>query len=85
MASVVSESHDLLEPARKRQKLSPPPPQPVHAANTFVSKTMSEAQAMAHNLMLAQREREAQAGILCFVNESNPGFCGILKQRYANT
>jgi len=29
-----------------------------------------------------QPEREAQVGILCFVNINNPGFSGILKQRY---
>lgn len=29
-----------------------------------------------------QFEREAQAGILHFVNLSNPGFSGTLKQRY---
>jgi hypothetical protein len=86
MASVVSGTPDLLEPARKRQKLSPPTPGPsAYEANNVVTNTLSEAQAIAHSLMMSQREREAQAGILCFVNESNPGFSGILKQRCVDT
>jgi hypothetical protein len=83
MASVISGPEELLEPARKRQKLSPPPSQySAHVTNNIVSNAMSEAHTTAHNAMMSQREREAQAGILCFVNESNPGFSGILKQRY---
>ncbi|RDW70150.1 hypothetical protein BP5796_08547 [Coleophoma crateriformis] len=31
-----------------------------------------------------QPEREAEVGILCFVNSTNPGFSGILKQRYTD-
>lgn len=31
-----------------------------------------------------QPEKEAEHGILCFVSPSNPGFSGILKQRYAS-
>lgn len=30
----------------------------------------------------SEAEREQDAGILCFVNAENPGFRGILKQRY---
>ncbi len=83
MASVVSGPQELLEPARKRQKLSPPLSQHLaQVANYAVINTMSEAQKIAHDAMMSQRDREAQAGILCFVNESNPGFSGILKQRY---
>jgi hypothetical protein len=83
MASVISEPQELLEPACKRQKLSPQPSQhSAHVANNVVINSMSETQAMAHNAMMSQRDREARAGILCFVNESNPGFSGILKQRY---
>jgi hypothetical protein len=81
MASAVYEPQELLEPARKRQKLSPPSPHSGHVVNNTVNNSMSEAQTMALNTMISQRDREAQAGILCFVNESNPGFSGILKQR----
>ena len=31
-----------------------------------------------------QPERESQVGILCFVNDANPGFSGTLKQRYVS-
>jgi hypothetical protein len=83
MASVVSGPEELLQPARKRQKLSPPQSQhSAHVQHNIVINSMSEAQTMAHNTMMSQRDRETQAGILCFVNESNPGFSGILKQRY---
>lgn len=83
MASVVSGPEELLEPARKRQKLSPPLSQhSAHVTNNIMSNAMSEAQTMAHNAMMSQCDREAQAGILYYVNESNPGFSGILKQRY---
>lgn len=83
MASLVSESQDLPEPARKRQKRSPSPVQPsANVTSNTVIGLMSGAQEMALNLMISQRERESQAGILCYVNESNPGFSGILKQRY---
>ena len=30
----------------------------------------------------SEPEREAEAGILHYVNKSNPGFQGVLKQRY---
>jgi tRNA pseudouridine13 synthase len=82
MASVVPRPEELLEPARKRQKLSSPTHLSAHVANDIAVNSMSEAQTIAHNAMMSQRDREAQAGILCFVNESNPGFSGILKQRY---
>lgn len=82
MASVLSGPEELLEPARKRQKLAAFPSQhSTYVGNNTVTNSMSEAQTIAHGAMMSQREREAQAGILCFVNVSNPGFSGILKQR----
>lgn len=83
MASVVSAAEEVSEPSPKRRKLSTPTTtkHPTLVENPIVSKTMPESQNMAQGSMGSQLNREDQVGILCFVNESNPGFSGILKQR----
>jgi hypothetical protein len=70
---------------RKRQKLSPPPPAP----SAHVTEPPSENTTVAmedyqdHSAANAQRDlgREESVGIRCFVNQTNKGFSGILKQR----
>lgn len=90
MDGVTSESS---EPARKRQKFSPsssisaPPPQQQIKSQIEDEEEDEETLAMrAKKLTQAaialQIEKEAKAGILRYVNETNPGFSGILKQRY---
>src|SRR5271163_3815462 len=78
------------EPPRKRQKLSPPP----STSRTPATKTQQsgkqvatiETQMTQTRVVVSdngfQPEREAQVGILHFVNGTNPGFSGTLKQRY---
>ncbi len=83
MASADSTGGEMLEPARKRQKLSPSISSTHYAPlKSTVTQAMAEARQTAEATMVSQLNREAQTGILCFVNETNPGFSGILKQRY---
>lgn len=86
-----SNSQDVVaEPPRKRQKLSPPP----STATTTTTKNVAGEQTVeAMNEPKTQMqivvsdngfqpEREQAVGILHFVNATNPGFSGTLKQRY---
>ena len=72
-------------PPTKRQKISTETPsivtttQPDNPAKMDHQKTHL---AIVDNGF--QPERESQVGILCFVNNSNPGFSGTLKQRYVS-
>jgi len=84
MASVeldVRAGESEVEPPRKRQRLSPTP----------TSKTAAEAKgkmddrsSRLENSGEISDGREAEVGILHFVNSSNPGFSGVLKHRYVN-
>jgi hypothetical protein len=77
---------DELEPPRKRARLSPStnspstntiqqPPKDVMIMEPYTVQTVMSDSGF-------QPEREFQVGILHFVNSSNPGFTGTLKQRY---
>ncbi|TVY34387.1 Multisubstrate pseudouridine synthase [Lachnellula occidentalis] len=75
------------EPPRKRQKLSPTPtPTP----NTTTTTTDGKKANMDHKpsrldvVGETSDGKEAEVGILHFVNASNPGFSGVLKQRYTD-
>ena len=68
------------EPPRKRQKLSPTP-----TSNTDDNKAKMDSKASRLDVIGETSDgREAEVGILHFVNASNPGFSGVLKQRYVN-
>ncbi|KAI9744129.1 MAG: hypothetical protein M1818_002281 [Claussenomyces sp. TS43310] len=81
-----------LEPARKRQRLSQPSPSRTTSAsfsearrNSPTDTTVSSPSPnFIQSTSSEEMEREAKAGILQFVNETNPGFSGILKQRYTD-
>jgi tRNA pseudouridine13 synthase len=84
-----SNSQDVVdsEPPRKRQRLSPPPPP--FTSSTTTQEAESKIAKMDDTIKQAvvsdtgfQPEREAQVGILHFVNSENIGFTGTLKQRY---
>jgi hypothetical protein len=85
MASFIPDG--LNEPPHKRQKLSPSPPC-TNTTNIFTAQDcrseegMLRALKMANEDLKSQLEREAEVGILRFVNLNNLGFSGILKQRY---
>jgi hypothetical protein len=83
MASVNPEAGEVLEPASKRRKLSPPISEATISINdnTAVKTTPTDNGRSSEVMRPSQSKREAEVGILCFVNESNPGFTGILKQR----
>lgn len=74
-------------PPSKRIKLSSPQP-PSHnninapQKSTNAAKMDDEKPNVAGGGTGFQPEREAKVGIVHFVNSSNPGFSGILKQRY---
>jgi hypothetical protein len=79
----------VVEPPRKRPRLSP---QPSSSNTTTTQHTANQGATMDGTIKQTvmsdngfQPEREAQVGILHFVNASNPGFSGILKQRYVVT
>ena len=77
------------EPPRKRQRLSPPPPPPSTTSTTQQpAKNVDKMEDQRTKLIVSdngfQPERETEVGILHFVNTSNPGFSGTLKQRYVS-
>lgn len=75
------------EPPRKRQKLSPTPT-PTSNTNTVTTddnkSKMDSKPTRLDTVGEISDGREAEVGILHFVNTSNPGFSGILKQRYVH-
>jgi tRNA pseudouridine13 synthase len=83
-----SNSQDVVaEPPRKRQKLSPPPSTTTtkHVADEQTVEAMNEPETQMQIVVSDngfQPEREQAVGILHFVNATNPGFSGTLKQRY---
>ena len=83
-ASAVSSAGNVVEPARKRQKLSPYSSQPTSDTthDTALSKTMAHNMPSDDSAFKAQLEKEVDSGILFFVNPSDTGFTGVLKQRY---
>jgi hypothetical protein len=83
------------ESPRKRQKLSPPPPSTTPGnptATTQPSPPVAKPAAAMDEPFVPmvmsgtgfQPDREKQCAIVHFVNTSNPGFTGILKQRYVS-
>lgn len=73
--STATESHQ--EPATQATEPAPPPP-----GGNPAAKMDEPVVKMAITETGFQPEREKECGILHFVNESNPGFTGVLKQRY---
>jgi tRNA pseudouridine13 synthase len=79
-----------LESPRKRQKLDSPPPSISSIATTTtqpIGKPVAKMDEPMNPMVISetgfQPEREKQCAIIHFVNDSNPGFTGVLKQRYA--
>lgn len=79
---------ESMEPPRKRQRLSPSPTSILStttATNHEPPEDETAAIAPALNMITTpvgfHGLREHSVGILHFVNEQNPGFEGILKQR----
>ncbi|TVY76006.1 Multisubstrate pseudouridine synthase [Lachnellula suecica] len=74
---------DEAEPPRKRQRLSP-------TSTTTTTSAPAEKKKMDHRSSKldvvgeVSDGKEAQVGILHFVNASNPGFSGVLKHRYTD-
>ncbi|KAE9374717.1 pseudouridine synthase [Stipitochalara longipes BDJ] len=72
-------------PPTKKQKISPSTP-----SNVTTTQPAKDVKMDDRKTLLAivdngfQPERESQVGVLCFVNASNPGFSGTLKQRYTD-
>jgi hypothetical protein len=81
-----SESLNDVEPPRKRQRLSPTTQHPPSSTNaTLPQAAKMEDHTIKETVMSDsgfQPDREAQAGILHFVNKQSLGFTGTLKQRY---
>lgn len=69
------------EPPPKRQKMSPSSTINTTQPDKDVKMDDRKTQLVVLDSGF-QYEREAQVGILHFVNLSNPGFSGTLKQRY---
>jgi hypothetical protein len=72
-------------PPTKRQKISTETPSIVPTTQPEIPTEMDHQKT--HLTIVDngfQPEREYQVGILCFVNNSNPGFSGTLKQRYVS-
>jgi tRNA pseudouridine13 synthase len=90
MASVRSHDDPPIDAPRKRQKLSPgaspshpdTSTQPVPPDGKPVAAMDEPLVTMALSETGFQPERETECAILHFVNASNPGFTGVLKQRY---
>jgi tRNA pseudouridine13 synthase len=76
-------------PPRKRQKISSPPSTrnftttPQLPDKGVAEKASNHTQTVMSETGF-QPEREAEVGILHFVNSTNVGFTGILKQRYVS-
>jgi tRNA pseudouridine13 synthase len=83
MASVDFSAEEVRGPPRKRQKVASTSPNPGSQTphDAALSKTMAHNVWMDNPAFNAQLDREARSGILCFVNPSNTGFTGVLKQR----
>jgi hypothetical protein len=78
MANVVHGIGEVIEPPRKRQKLSPSTAD-VECKDVNL---ISDSQLEAHKATIAEQiQRETQLGIVCYVNDSQVGFVGIFKQR----
>lgn len=77
-----------VEPPRKRQKLSPTPNPNTTITTTTTTDdnkpTMDHRPSKLDVVGETSDGKEAEVGILHFVNASNPGFSGVLKQRYVN-
>ncbi|TVY50580.1 Multisubstrate pseudouridine synthase 7 [Lachnellula cervina] len=79
-----------VEPPRKRQKLSPTPNPNTTTTTTTTTTTDDNKPTMDHRpskldvVGETSDGKEAEVGILHFVNASNPGFSGVLKQRYTD-
>jgi len=86
------------EPPRKRQRITPPSTSPSTSAaqpqlqGPIDEKKTGSSVTSAPNMEIRgpaamngfEPGKEAAVGILCFVNDSNPGFVGTLKQRYVS-
>ena len=86
MASPNPPDNVVSEPPRKRQKISPPPSFSTTATAQSSKSVTKMDDSRTQNAVSDngfQPEREIACGILHFVNSSNPGFSGTLKQRYA--
>ena len=90
MASLVFENEGA-EPPTKKQKITTETPSTINTTESDTATRPSKGVKMDDretNLVVVhngfQPEREAQVGILHFVNTSNPGFSGTLKQRYVS-
>ncbi|TVY32760.1 Multisubstrate pseudouridine synthase [Lachnellula subtilissima] len=71
-------------PPRKRQKLSPNP-NTNSTTTTDDNKTNMDHRSSKLDVVGETSDgKEAEVGILHFVNASNPGFSGVLKQRYTD-
>jgi hypothetical protein len=68
------------EPPRKRQRLSPTPNTNADDNNAKMDHRSSRLDVVGE----ISDGREAEVGILHFVNSSNSGFSGVLKHRYVN-
>lgn len=85
MASLKNSEKEVMGPPPKRQKLATGQPSIVNQ-----TKPRKDAKMDDRLTRLApvdngfQPEREAEVGILYYVNPSNPGFSGTLKQRYVS-
>ena len=81
-----SESLNDVEPPRKRQRLSPTTQHPPSSTNATLPEAAKMEDHTIKQIVISdsgfQPDREAQAGILHFVNEQSLGFTGTLKQRY---
>lgn len=79
------------EPPTKKQKITTETPSTINTTQSDTATQPSKGVKMDDrktNLAVVdngfQPEREAQVGILHFVNTANPGFSGTLKQRYVS-
>lgn len=88
MTSPKLEEAGSQEPASKRQRLSP------EISSSTMAPSLKSSEGAVDNMVIyttnadvtnatSQGDKEASVGILRFVNEKDPGFSGILKQRYA--
>ena len=85
MASLKSHNGEI-EPPHKRQKLAPSPHPPSIDTIITQDKPAAKMDNRATKMIAAtdtgfQPEREFEVGVMHFVNASNPGFSGTLKQR----
>ncbi|TVY17982.1 Multisubstrate pseudouridine synthase 7 [Lachnellula arida] len=80
----VGEAAAGVEPPRKRQKLSPTPNTNTTTTTDDNKTNMDHRPSKLDVVGETSDGKEAEVGILHFVNASNPGFSGVLKQRYTD-